>query len=385
MHNHRLLPHSFLVILSIAMVTTFALYLAHAATSQAQASAAVHATGSLPHGSGRQIGMAGDANLRQDEPRNNLPPIARSDSYTGTEDITFNSEPASVLDNDSDPDGDNLRPLLTGAAQHGSIILSGDGTFGYVPQPDFFGSDVFTYTLRDEGGLTALGTVRIFITPVNDPPTLDVVPNLTIEDAAARTIPLSGISPGKGGETDPLTISVASSNRQLFASPTISYNDPAPTGTLTITPTAQMSGTAELSLRVSDGIATTTRRFRVNVTNTAPFFTSEPDTSARTRSLYTYTVSSSDLESSSGLQIMSTITLPEWLTLRSNGDGTAVLRGIPEEAGTYPVGLRVLDPLGASSPTQTFTITVEPYRVLIPLVMLPTIEELYPELPTTAR
>ncbi|MFM7866603.1 MAG: hypothetical protein ACKPHU_20530, partial [Planctomycetaceae bacterium] len=101
--------------------------------------------------------------------------------------------------------------------------------------------------------------------------------DLTIaEDAAQQTVTLTGIAAG-GGENQPLAVTVTSSNTTLIATPTVSYLSPGATGSLSFTPTADLSGTAVITVTVTDGgldgdLATTgdnlsvTKTFTVTVT-----------------------------------------------------------------------------------------------------------------------
>ena len=51
------------------------------------------------------------------------------------------------------------------------MTVNADGTFDYVPDPDFFGTDSFTYQLEDpSGAVSASATVTITVDPVNDAP-----------------------------------------------------------------------------------------------------------------------------------------------------------------------------------------------------------------------
>ena len=51
------------------------------------------------------------------------------------------------------------------------MTINADGTFDYVPDPDFFGTDSFTYQLEDpSGAVSAIATVTITVAPVNDAP-----------------------------------------------------------------------------------------------------------------------------------------------------------------------------------------------------------------------
>ncbi len=104
--------------------------------------------------------------------------------------------------------------------------------------------------------------------------------------------------------------------------------------------------------------------------NTAPSFVSVPLTIAFAKSEYVYSVQTSDPDIGDSLMITST-SLPAWLTLLSYGDGTASLRGTPmlADMGSYEVSLIVTDKDGLSD-TQTFVIVVlgEAHQVFLPFV-----------------
>ena len=46
-----------------------------------------------------------------------------------------------------------------------------DGSIDYTPDPDFFGTDSFTYEVCDLAGDCDTATVDITVNPINDPPT----------------------------------------------------------------------------------------------------------------------------------------------------------------------------------------------------------------------
>ena len=62
---------------------------------------------------------------------------------------------ATSLTNDSDPDGDALTYAQTSVPANGSVSFNADGTFTYTPNPDFNGSDSFTYEVTDADGATS--------------------------------------------------------------------------------------------------------------------------------------------------------------------------------------------------------------------------------------
>ncbi len=110
----------------------------------------------------------------------NAAPIAQDDSgagFTTDEDTIFTT--GSVLDNDTDPNGDIL--VVAGLNTTGTLGLvtdNGDGAFGYDPNGQFeylaVGeqvSDTFTYTVSDGHGGTDTATVTVKVTGVNDVPT----------------------------------------------------------------------------------------------------------------------------------------------------------------------------------------------------------------------
>ncbi|GGK84908.1 Ig-like domain-containing protein [Amphritea balenae] len=90
-------------------------------------------------------------------PSSNSAPIAVND---GAAVAKGSSVTISVLNNDSDPDGDNL--ILTGASEgnKGSVIVHSNGTLTYTPAKSFKNGDSFSYSISD-GKKSATATVSI--------------------------------------------------------------------------------------------------------------------------------------------------------------------------------------------------------------------------------
>ena len=98
----------------------------------------------------------------------NRPPLAANDQYSVDENLSLTvTSSTGVLANDSDPDGDALTATLDEDVDSGQLSLNPDGSFTYVPDTDFDGTDLFTYTLSD-GELTSTGSVVITVNPVNN-------------------------------------------------------------------------------------------------------------------------------------------------------------------------------------------------------------------------
>jgi hypothetical protein len=104
--------------------------------------------------------------------RANTAPVANNDTYSTNENTTLNVSTAAtgVLHNDTDANGDPLTAHLVTGPANGSVTLNGDGTFSYVPNRYFSGTDTFTY--KDDDGIVYgnTATVTINVTQVVQPP-----------------------------------------------------------------------------------------------------------------------------------------------------------------------------------------------------------------------
>jgi hypothetical protein len=134
------------------------------------------------------------------------------------------------------------------------------------------------------------------------------------------------------------------------------------TAALSGTPADGDLGDNDVVLRVSDGTDSSDQAFTITVVggtagNNAPSFTSAAVTEADQDQAYSYEVTVTDPDPGDTLTITAA-TLPAWLTLTDNGDGTAMLSGTPVSAhvGEHAVSLQVSD--GSDSAVQDFTIAV---------------------------
>jgi hypothetical protein len=98
------------------------------------------------------------------EEPSNTAPVAVDDAFATDEGTVL---AGSVLGNDQDPEGDALTASVVGLPAHGQVLFAGDGSFTYTPDPDFVGSDSFTYRLSDGQLQSNVATVTIQV--VNRP------------------------------------------------------------------------------------------------------------------------------------------------------------------------------------------------------------------------
>jgi serine protease AprX len=101
----------------------------------------------------------------------NEAPAAANDAYVMSSSATLAIAVPGVLGNDSDADGAPLNAVLMTAAASGSLTLNSDGSFSYVPNAGFSGSDSFVYRAFDGVLYSGNAVVSIAVNPsVNQPP-----------------------------------------------------------------------------------------------------------------------------------------------------------------------------------------------------------------------
>ena len=171
--------------------------------------------------------------------------FATDDSFVGNEDSPISGN---VLTNDYDPQGDvqkvNTSPLVS--PSHGTLILNSNGTFKYVPVPNYNGTDHFAYEVCDNGAPTACdqATVYLIIKPFNDAPIAKDDIAITFKDK-----PVSGnlLTNDSDPEGDPL--SIKTNPVSLPAHGVVIIN---PDGTYTYTPNSGFIGNDSFVYEVCD-------------------------------------------------------------------------------------------------------------------------------------
>ncbi len=138
----------------------------------------------------------------------NSPPVAANDAASTPEDTAIVID---VVANDTDVDG-NLDPTtvtVTITPSQGTIagINPATGEITYQPDPDFNGTDSFTYRVCDTGGLCDTATVTVTVTPVNDAPVANDDAATTNEDTSVPIAVLANDT-DVDGNLDPTTLSV---------------------------------------------------------------------------------------------------------------------------------------------------------------------------------
>ncbi|GAB5388064.1 MAG: tandem-95 repeat protein [Alphaproteobacteria bacterium] len=179
-------------------------------------------------------------------------PVAVNDAAQGDEDTQISGN---LLANDTDADGDDLSASLLGDASNGSVLVTPGGSFVYTPDPDFNGSDSFTYQVSDGNGGVDAGTVTVTVSPVNDAPT-------GVDDAAQTDADTTVSGNVLVNDTDPENDALSASLLTGASNGSVVVTQG---GSFVYTPDAGFSGTDSFSYTVSDGSLTDTATVTVTV------------------------------------------------------------------------------------------------------------------------
>ena len=133
------------------------------------------------------------------------------------------------------------------------ITGSTTGTLSFTPVLDATGSSLITVTVTDNFGLSTQRTFTVNVIGVNQAPTLTAISDTTIiENSGPQSIGLFGITNGNPNSGESLTVTAASSNPALIPNPAVTYTSPNTTGTLTYTAAPNATGTAVVTVTVTD-------------------------------------------------------------------------------------------------------------------------------------
>lgn len=120
------------------------------------------------------------------------------------------------------------------------------------------GVAVISVTVNDGQPQNSAFTRNFTVTvgAVNDPPYCDEVqsPITVLEDASLQQLTITGITAGTN-EAQTISITAVSDNPALIPNPTVNYINPASTAVLSLTPVANRSGMAVITVTLDDGAA----------------------------------------------------------------------------------------------------------------------------------
>ncbi|MDG1694459.1 MAG: tandem-95 repeat protein [Porticoccaceae bacterium] len=206
-----------------------------------------------------------------------------------------------------------LNPL-----QGAATIDASSGDWQYQPNADYFGADMFIVTVTDDAGATSTQVISLTVNSVND------------------VAQFSGDLNGTGDEDSDISGSLIATDVEGLSGDYFAISVNSLQGTATInqatgewqySPNANYFGADQFTLTVTDdlgGISSQLIDISVTAINDAPTITSAEITAATENQLYSYTVTTNDLEEDTvSLRANNT---PGWLSF---DESTGVLTGIP--------------------------------------------------------
>ena len=180
--------------------------------------------------------FSADATVTIDVAAVNDPPVAFATQRTLNEDTS-----ATITLQGGDVDGDPITFAMGDGPHHGSLSVSLP-TVTYTPDPNFNGSDSFTFTVSDGVATSAPATVSLSVTSVNDPPVALDDSVTTAEDTAVA-----------------ITLHATDVDSQFLSYTIVTLpSDGILSGTgpsRTYTPAANATGVRTIKFRASDGFA----------------------------------------------------------------------------------------------------------------------------------
>ena len=186
-------------------------------------------------------------------PPGNAAPIATGDA-TGTNINTAAS--IAVLANDTDADGDALSPLSLTAPAHGTAVANANGTVLYTPAVNYTGEDSFTYSISDNQGGSAIGTVAVTIAGT---PNLAPVVNAGVDQSIALPTTVVQLI---GTATDDGVTGPTTTWSKVSGPGTVTFGNAS---ALSTSATFSEQGTYVLQLSASDGVLSASDTMSVTV------------------------------------------------------------------------------------------------------------------------
>lgn len=167
------------------------------------------------------------------------PPFANTSFFVAEED-----KPVTMTPDAGDPDDDILTLELVSQPKHGMATVEGMKVT-YLAEPDFSGDDLFQYRVDDGTTKSEIGTIQVFVSEINDPPT-----------AKAQTVLVTSES------ATPITLDVfdketpaASLNYSWMSMPTLGTFIGTPPHLVYVPNAGVMQGEDVVTYHVDDGFA----------------------------------------------------------------------------------------------------------------------------------
>ncbi|MDA8717550.1 putative Ig domain-containing protein, partial [Alphaproteobacteria bacterium] len=249
-----------------------------------------------------------------------------------------------------DPDAENVDATLSYSevTLPSWLSLSATGLLQGTPTNNNVGTHNIVVRVTDEAGVSAEKSFTLTVNNVNDPPTLEEIPDASLNEEEFFSYQLTANDIDVGDALSFVGVELPS------------WLSLSETGLLSGTPDDPEIGTHSIVVQAIDASGEAVQRqfsLTVNNVNDVPVFDFTPPSSADEDTSFSLSLSAVDSDSvhEEVSLTYTAVTLPTWLTLTSDG----LLQGTPknEDVGDHSVTVQVTDTAGDTD-TKTFTLTV---------------------------
>ncbi len=187
----------------------------------------------------------------------NRAPALTADTLVVEED---SSGTVDVRANDTDPDGDALTLSIATPPSSGTAAVDDGGTpedpsddvLTYTPDPDFNGSDAFSYRADDGSGNAPTADVAVTVTPVNDAPVPAADTGITTAEGTPVTIDVLANDSDVDGDELRITGIVTDPAHGTATIEAAGTDDPTD-DRIRYVPSANYSGADQFTYEITDG------------------------------------------------------------------------------------------------------------------------------------
>ncbi|MCO4293217.1 Ig-like domain-containing protein, partial [Solitalea sp. MAHUQ-68] len=286
-------------------------------------------------------------------PVNDTPVASSPVQYESNEDTPIEDQLFAT-----DADGDVLTFSLTTPSANGAVTVNADGSFKYLPNANYNGTDSFMATVSDGNGGTALISVNISINPVNDAPTAVSPISITTDENVVFNGQLT--ADDADGELLSFTLETQSAHGTVVLDNTPTLSGTTSTINYTYTPAGGYNQDDHFQVLIQDAAGATTLihvHVLVNPVNDAPViqaagpFTIDEDTNL------TGVFKATDADGDP--LTFSLITPPANGTLTLQADGSFSYQPAANYNGTDSFEIQVSDGHGGTV-SQIVSLTISP-------------------------
>jgi len=283
-------------------------------------------------------------------------PSVFPNSYEGPRNLPISVTPLhGLLTNDFSFTGSELRAALAAAPSHGSAAVLADGSFEYVPDVDFEGTDTFTYVAIDESFEAAISTATIVVT--------NHTPSAREDEFSVRPLATLSVNAASGllandSDLDGDELTVSEYSAPDYGTLTFVNAD----GSFEYVPPSGYEGVATFTYRATDGVPDSESDLTQVTINVSPNPPVAVDDSQVVSHGADWTFIPADLDQNDltgdGSLVSTAIDTPSALggTITDNGDGTYTLSPDSDAQDSATFSYTITDDFGYSS-TADVTVT----------------------------